>query len=450
MILHVVCYGFSCWYSLPARAVSLPNSHLAAARYSAGREGRHDWCIVHAVLSSGWYQLLEELALNGWPALQTVFYDGWLLRFADGYTRRANSVNPLHASLLPLEEKLEVCRAVYAARGQAVIYKLADGPQHAELDRVLERTGHPLEASTSVQTADLADQTSAFDPAVTMSPSVSDTWLDDFCSLSGTADTHRQAMRSLLQAIAPAHVFASLRVEGEVLAAGVAVCERDYVGLFDIVTASHARNRGLGRRLVGHLLAWGQARGARAAHLAVMVDNLPALRLYAGFGFREAYRYWYRVERHPEFVIRQAASTDLSGILACVRAAYAPYIPRIGREPAPMHADYSRLVARGEVWVLDLAGTIAGVLVLVPEPAALLIENVAVHPRYQGRGLGGRLLTFAEDMARTTLKSRLRLYTNETMAENLSMYRHLGYQEEARREDDGYQRVFLTRSVSSL
>jgi ribosomal protein S18 acetylase RimI-like enzyme len=72
------------------------------------------------------------------------------------------------------------------------------------------------------------------------------------------------------------------------------VAERGYVGLSSIVTAVDARNQGLGRRLVGHLLAWGQQHGAHTAHLAVMLDNAPALRLYARFGFREAYRYWYR------------------------------------------------------------------------------------------------------------------------------------------------------------
>ena len=64
--------------------------------------------------------------------------------------------------------------------------------------------------------------------------------------------------------------------------------------LFDVATAAPARNQSIGRRLVGHLLAWGRAQGARTGHLAVVADNTPALRLYARLGFREAYRYWYR------------------------------------------------------------------------------------------------------------------------------------------------------------
>jgi len=64
--------------------------------------------------------------------------------------------------------------------------------------------------------------------------------------------------------------------------------------LFDVATATPARNQSIGRRLVGHLLAWGRAQGVRTGHLAVVADNTPALRLYTRLGFREAYRYWYR------------------------------------------------------------------------------------------------------------------------------------------------------------
>lgn len=239
---------------------------------------------------------LEELGLNAWPALSSLLYDGWVLRFGSGFTRRANSVNPLYASSLPLEEKIGVCEAAYARRNQPTVFKLTRASQPPTLDGVLEAAGYQAQATTSVQAADLTAQSLALDPAISLTEHVTDEWLADQAVLVGGPEAERRIERLMLESIVPPKAFASLREAGTPLALGVAVAEHGYVGLSSIVTAIEARNQGLGRRLVGHLLAWGQRQGAHTAHLAVMVDNAPALRLYARFGFREAYRYWYRVK----------------------------------------------------------------------------------------------------------------------------------------------------------
>src|SRR3712207_5372746 len=97
--------------------------------------------------------------------------------------------------------------------------------------------------------------------------------------------------------------------------------------------------------------------------------------------------------------IRLAAPTDLKQVEAIVRAAYSGYIPRIGREPGPMLDDYAALIDQSRVHVLDDHGLV-GVLVLVPEPGAMLLDNIAVAPTAQGKGYGRLLLDFAEQEAR--------------------------------------------------
>jgi GNAT superfamily N-acetyltransferase len=71
-----------------------------------------------------------------------------------------------------------------------------------------------------------------------------------------------------------------------------------------------------------------------------------------------------------------------------------------GVRPRPMTADYAAHVRDDEVWVADDEGEIQGFLVLVPRGDHLLLDNVAVDPSAQGRGIGAALLALAEERAR--------------------------------------------------
>jgi ribosomal protein S18 acetylase RimI-like enzyme len=147
--------------------------------------------------------------------------------------------------------------------------------------------------------------------------------------------------------------------------------------------------------------------------------------------------------------IRPANAADCAAVVACVRAAYSKYLARVGREPAPMLADYPALIARGVVHVLPepTAADMRGLIVLWPTDGAMFVENVAVHPHYQGQGLGRRLMAFAEERARAADLLEMRLYTNEAMTENLEFYCRLGFEETGRRLDEGYRRVFLRKTL---
>ncbi len=147
----------------------------------------------------------------------------------------------------------------------------------------------------------------------------------------------------------------------------------------------------------------------------------------------------------PEIV--PATPGDARAVTACVRAAYARYVARIGREPAPMTADYEALIAAGEVWLIRAGEEVAGVLVLRPQPPALLVENVAVAPGFQGRGLGRALMAFADAHARAEGLAEVVLYTNERMTENLRFYPALGFTETGRAMQDGFARVFYRKPL---
>ena len=98
---------------------------------------------------------IEEISLTTWPALQTAFYDGWVLRFGEGFTRRANSVNALYPSTLDPVEKISHCAALYRARGMRPVFKMNAAVQPPDLDAILEQQGYQREGETCVQTLDL-------------------------------------------------------------------------------------------------------------------------------------------------------------------------------------------------------------------------------------------------------------------------------------------------------
>ena len=145
-------------------------------------------------------------------------------------------------------------------------------------------------------------------------------------------------------------------------------------------------------------------------------------------------------------VIRRATFLDLKHVEIVVHAAYSGYITRIGSEPGPMLDDYASLIGRGLVHVLDDVGVV-GVVVLVPEPGTMLLDNVAVDPASQGKGYGRLLLEFAEQEAQRQSFGVIRLYTNVLMTENIALYSRLGYVESHRAEENGYSRIYMEKRL---
>jgi ribosomal protein S18 acetylase RimI-like enzyme len=144
-----------------------------------------------------------------------------------------------------------------------------------------------------------------------------------------------------------------------------------------------------------------------------------------------------------------ATEDHLASVVDCVRRAYSKYTQRIGREPAPMLADYKMQIRQNIVWVLTKDNDVRGLLVAFPKNDYYFIENVAVHPDFQGRGYGKALMMFAEKQARALELSELRLYTNVAMTENLVLYPKLGFEETERKTENGYQRVYFRKRLGS-
>lgn len=146
----------------------------------------------------------------------------------------------------------------------------------------------------------------------------------------------------------------------------------------------------------------------------------------------------------PE-AVRLAEPADAAAVRDVTDAAYRHYTARIGIRPAPMDADHEAGIAAGHVHVTG--EPVTGVLVLVPRGDHLFLESIAVSPDAQGRGIGGRLLDFADARARELGLPEIRLYTNALMWENQCLYAHCGYEATERRVDGPYDRIHYRKRL---
>lgn len=146
-------------------------------------------------------------------------------------------------------------------------------------------------------------------------------------------------------------------------------------------------------------------------------------------------------------VIRRATSADAPTIKALTDAAYAKYVPMMGRLPQPMTHGYEHMVSEHDIWLLCLGDHPIAALVLMNKPDHLLIYNIAIHPDYQNAGWGRRLLAWAEAEAIRQGYTLLRLYTNALMPGNVDYYRRYGYLETSRENYLGSTLVHMEKRL---
>jgi GNAT superfamily N-acetyltransferase len=236
---------------------------------------------------------LEELAFRGWPALETVDKAGWRLRFANGYTKRSNSINALERNAETNPSVIESLEAAFRERNQAPVWRLSPLAPPV-LDDILAARGYRTIERSLMQVCRLQAGFEAA-PGVRIHAQPTATWIEAFCSHSPVRPEHRDAMRRMLAAIAAPAGFAFVEEEGRPMAMAIGAVEGDHMGLFDVLVMPEARRRGLARKITESLYAWAWGYGARFAYLQVVATNQAAMPLYAAQGFRTVYEYEYRV-----------------------------------------------------------------------------------------------------------------------------------------------------------
>jgi GNAT superfamily N-acetyltransferase len=237
---------------------------------------------------------IEEAGMNAWPAHQQILYDGWLLRFADGYTKRANSVMPIYQSTLDINEKIIYCEDVYRQKDLPPVFRLTPLAQE-NLDLALEMCGYKKFHPTRVMISSLVDSKFTVSQKDRTRELPLEQWMGVFSEINGSMVEKQPAHAQILRNILSPHFTAALEISGKWVACGLGVLERDWMGLFDIVTHPDYRQQGFATQLISRILEWAKSQGATKSYLQVMENNAPALKLYTKLDYVDAYGYWYRV-----------------------------------------------------------------------------------------------------------------------------------------------------------
>jgi N-acetylglutamate synthase len=232
---------------------------------------------------------IEDASYRSWPAREKVVYDGWQLRYADGFSRRGNALLPIGRSSIGLDEKLDHCRDWFAARGQDLVVRCTPLCEPG-IDDELDRRGFSTEGETHVMIVPLRGTEHAGVPEYTISPE----WWDTMAMLWDIGPHSRVGWRAIIERISLPTAHVLLWADDAAVAAGLGVLDGPWLGLFELVVRSDRRRHGHGRDMARQLLEWGASRGASHAYLQVVGGNEPARALYENLGFRDLYTYWYR------------------------------------------------------------------------------------------------------------------------------------------------------------
>lgn len=241
-------------------------------------------------------QTIEEISLNAWPSLQQILYDGWFLRFANGHTKRANSVNPVYTSTKDVQEKIERCERIYIDKKLLPVFRITPLAHPENLDEILANAGFEKKDVSSVQVINLVSLQTQATGDIRLWSEFSQDWLDSFVYLGGVTVESQESLASILRNIASKKCFAVLLKDNQIVSCGLGVLENQYIGLFEIITAKTERRKGFGKELILNILDWAKQNGAQKAYLQVVMNNEPALNLYSKLGFQEVYQYFYRIK----------------------------------------------------------------------------------------------------------------------------------------------------------
>ena len=245
-------------------------------------------------------RFFEKIAADAFVGLEEILYDGWELRFTQGFTGRANSVQIREASSIEIPQKVAFCEKAYAKHDLPCMFKLTDAD--GDLISYLSQRGYRVTKPTDVMLLAL-DQTDAGCDAQEVSAGVyfsatPEGWFESYFAFENMQDKTKQELTKKIHAkVAVDQVYIRVMHEEKVAAVASLAIESGYSLLHNVVVSPNLRGIGLGKKLCQAAIRKSKTCGATHIYLQVMQDNPVALSLYRKLAFEKQYTYYYVVQQ---------------------------------------------------------------------------------------------------------------------------------------------------------
>jgi len=239
------------------------------------------------------FKAIEQAGYLSWPALEQIDKEGWICRFANGYSKRANSVNVLSTDVVNVNKIIIECEKEYNVRNLPCIFRLLSFNDNSDTERILDQRGYGRGDHSLVLVQNLLDK--AFESSQFHGLNCRE-WLPIYSRLNKKEPADQTIHMEMLNKIYHKTVFAVLRKDHIDLSCALGVLCNGYFGLFNMVTHPDYRDQGYGAELITGMLSWAKRQKATTAYLQVVSDNLPAVCLYEKIGYKAGYEYHYRIQ----------------------------------------------------------------------------------------------------------------------------------------------------------
>jgi ribosomal protein S18 acetylase RimI-like enzyme len=243
---------------------------------------------------------IEELSMNAFPSLDSLYYDGWIIRMSEGKSKRVNSVYPLYPSSIESEEKIKYCEQIFEENRLRRVFKLTEMKTCKGLDQSLRSKGYRESGRTLLQNISLDDFDYDSYEEFEFLRDFSKEWYRDLCDAENRSALDSLVVADAWKKVAARQCYIAIKKNGKRIAFARGVLERGYIGIYSVFVCHDFRGRGLGESLTRELMAYGKRAGCKEAYLQVEYDNAIARKLYKQIGFRDMYQYWYLLKEIGE------------------------------------------------------------------------------------------------------------------------------------------------------